>query len=234
MLRWRPTRRGELALRAVKLLAVPAFKLYFRLGAEGVDRIPPGPAILAPNHVSFLDPFVLQAVLRRRVFFMVTSDYFDLRRFHWFLKLMDSIRVDEDHLNRAAMRDARNVLASGRLLGIFPEGSISRDGLVHDGQAGAAALMLAARAPVVPVGIDGTFRALHRHARFPRPVRITVRFGEPLDLASLLRRDGGRRSRRERITELLMESIARLARAPRASRPGETSPGGAPAPEAWG
>ncbi|MEW6744048.1 MAG: lysophospholipid acyltransferase family protein [Planctomycetota bacterium] len=214
---WRPSLAGRVALPLLKLVAVPSFKLYFRLRAEGRERIPPGPALLAPNHVSFLDPFVLQAVLRRRIFYMVTSDFYDRRKFGWFLRLLQCIRVDESGSNVAAVRAAHAVLAGGGLIGIFPEGAISRDGRLRAGLPGAAALMLMAGVPVVPVGLDGTFRALRRSARFPRPARVTVRFGEPIDISSEVRAAADRRGALQRVTESLMQTIAELARVERSA-----------------
>jgi hypothetical protein len=112
----------------------------------------------------------------------------------------------------AALEVAADVLRRGDVLGIYPEGTRSRDGLLHRGHTGVAQLALMSGAPIVPVGLIGTDQIQPVGARVPRPFRrATVRFGEPLDPAAY---GGSSRRRRQLLTDDLMEAIRRLSRQP--------------------
>jgi 1-acyl-sn-glycerol-3-phosphate acyltransferase len=140
-----------------------------------------GGAILAPNHVSYLDPIMLQAAIPKPVRFMMTEGIYRIPSIRWFLDLWDTIPVpDGDAVKVGAMKEALRVVRGGGTLGIFPEGGISRNGLLQAGQPGVVALMMRARVPVIPVAILGTYRLLPYHANFPRAARVTVRFGKPI------------------------------------------------------
>src|SRR6185503_15250524 len=104
----------------------------------------------AANHASFLDPFILQVTFRRPIVFLVTGAFYDMRRFRWFLRLMSCIPVQEGVANRRAIDQALAVLERGGVIGIFPEGAISRDGKLQPAQGGAAAMVLRARVPLLP------------------------------------------------------------------------------------
>ena len=112
----------------------------------------------------------------------------------------------------AALEVAAGVLRRGHVLGIYPEGTRSRDGLLHRGHTGVAQLALMTGAPIVPVGLVGTDRIQPIGARVPRPFRrATVRFGAPLDPAAY---GGSPRRRRQLLTDDLMEAIRRLSGQP--------------------
>ena len=106
--------------------------------------------------------------------------------------------------------EVADVLARGEVVGVFPEGTRSRDGLLHRGHVGAAHLALTTGAPIVPVGIIGTDRVLPTGASIVRPFQqATIALGEPIDTASLGYTRSTKRARRE-VTDLLMADIARL------------------------
>jgi 1-acyl-sn-glycerol-3-phosphate acyltransferase len=185
-------------------------RLWFRLRVEGAPP-PAGAYVLAANHTSFLDPIVLGASLRRRVVFLMTEVVWRSPRFGWFYRWNDAIPVSVRGRNRDAMRRARAVLQQGRVIGIFPEGGLSRDGEPMLGNPGAVSLVLNEGVPIVPVGIVGAAAALPPGASWPRPRRIVVRFGAPIlpaDLEALGASD--RRSRLQSATRLIMARIAAL------------------------
>jgi 1-acyl-sn-glycerol-3-phosphate acyltransferase len=185
-------------------------RLWFRLRVENRPRLP-GAFVLAPNHASFLDPLLVGASLRRRIVFMMTEVIWRSPRLGWFYRWNRAIPVAVRSSNREALRAAREVLRQGRLIGIFPEGGLSRDGGLLLGNPGAVSLVLNEDVPIVPVGIVGADRALPPGAWLPRPRRVVVRFGDailPAELHAIAPDD--RKARLVAATRLIMERIAAL------------------------
>lgn len=183
---------------------------WFRVRIVGA---PPdhGAYVLAANHTSFVDPIVLGAAVRRRVIFLMTEVVWRSRTMGWFYRWTRTIPLTVRSGNREALRAARAVLQQGRVVGIFPEGGISRDGLPLLGSPGAVSLVLNENVPIVPVGITGAAAALPPGAIWPRPRRITLTFGEPILPAHLDAIGGGeRRARLQAATRLMMDRIAAL------------------------
>jgi len=166
------------------------------------------PVIFAPNHTSFLDPFILQAVVPRRITYLMTESYYRLPVIRWFFRRMGCIPIPLSGPQLAAIREGLKVLSTRGNVTIFPEGSRSPDGRLRDGFAGVAALVRKSGAIVVPVAIHGTYEALPKGGRFLRPARMRVRFGPPLDFSR-----SGVRDLRE-ITGTIMDSIRALQSPP--------------------
>ena len=160
-----------LALKFV--LLGPLLHVLFRPKVSGLEHIPAtGGAIVASNHVSFLDPLLLPLVVpRRRVMFLTKVKYIDKPFLHSFLRGAGVIPVATDEPSAAGGAVAAGVRAvrQGRLVGIFPEGTRSKDGLLHRGKTGVARIAIEAGVPVIPAGISGTERAFPPGARLPRP-----------------------------------------------------------------
>ncbi len=169
------------------VLLGPALRLLFRPKATGLEHIPrEGGAIVAANHVSFLDPLLLPLVVpRRRVMFLTKVKYIDKPLLRWFLAGAGVIPVATDDLGaaRSAVTASVEAVLSGRLVGIFPEGTRSPDGRLHRGKTGVARVALESGAPVIPVGIIGTDLAFPRGARLPRPHAVRIVFGPPIRFA---------------------------------------------------
>ncbi|MFB7637028.1 lysophospholipid acyltransferase family protein [Streptomyces sp. NPDC056149] len=173
------------------VLLGPLLRLIFRPRVEGLERVPEeGPAIIAGNHLSFADHFVMPAVVPRRVTFLAKAEYFTGpglkgRLTAAFFRGVGQIPVDRSggRASAAALSSGLAVLRKGRLLGIYPEGTRSHDGRLHKGRTGVAALALKAGVPVVPCAVIGTFEAQPTGRRLPRATRVTVRFGPPLTFA---------------------------------------------------
>lgn len=154
----------------------------------GTENVPAqGPFILASNHLSFLDSVILQALCPRMVHFFAKAEYFTAsgpkgRAMKWFFESVGSIPVQrgEQAASVAALDSLVELLAAGSGVGIYPEGTRSRDGRLYRGRTGVGWLTLATGAPVVPVGLIGTERLQAPDERLPKPHRFTVRFGEPL------------------------------------------------------
>src|SRR5687767_10161507 len=122
-----PLSRGnDPIVRAFPVPFAACLRVWFRLRAEGPPP-PAGACVLAANHASFLDPIVLGAVVRRRIVFMMTEVVWRSRGLGWFYRWNRAIPLSARGGNREALRAARDVLQQGRMLGIFPEGGLSRD-----------------------------------------------------------------------------------------------------------
>lgn len=160
----------------------PLAKAYFRLSAEGLRHVPPeGPVILASNHASYLDPPLIMLSVPRKVETMAKEELFQFAPMGWFLRHHGSHPVSRKTGDWGAVRTALRILREGKPLMLFPEGTRTPDGLLQPMEPGAAWIALKSGAPVVPVYVDGTFRAFPRGAWFPRPRRVSIAFGEPLD-----------------------------------------------------
>lgn len=186
-----------------------ALRLFCRLRIEG--PLPPrGGCVLAANHVSLLDPLVLGAALPRRIVYLMTTTVYRSPALGWFYRWNRAIPVSTRGGNRDALRGARSALEGGRVVGVFPEGGLSRDGLPMLGSPGAVSLVLNAGVPIVPVGLIGTADVLPFAGRRLRFRRIIVRFGEPIAAADLV--DGGldRRQQLQAATRTIMDRIAAL------------------------
>ncbi|MGY5130749.1 lysophospholipid acyltransferase family protein [Streptomyces nigrescens] len=173
------------------LLLGPLLRLVFRPRIEGLGHVPEeGGAIIASNHLSLADPFVMPAIVPRRVTFLAKAEYFTGpglkgRLTAAFFRGVGQIPVDRSggRASQAALSSGLAVLRKGRLLGIYPEGTRSHDGRLYKGRTGVAAMALTAGVPVVPCAMIGTFEAQPTGRRLPRAMRITIRFGAPLDFS---------------------------------------------------
>ncbi|CAL9586077.1 hypothetical protein SUDANB6_05162 [Streptomyces sp. enrichment culture] len=171
------------------VLLGPLLRLLFRPRIEGLDHVPPsGAAIVAGNHLSFSDHFLMPAVLKRRITFLAKAEYFTGpglkgRLTAAFFRSAGQIPVDRSgrEAGQAAVREGLGVLRRGELLGIYPEGTRSHDGRLYKGKVGVAVMALRAGVPVVPCAMIGTFEAQPPGRRLPRVRPVTIRFGEPLD-----------------------------------------------------
>jgi 1-acyl-sn-glycerol-3-phosphate acyltransferase len=195
----------------------PVTRLIYRPVIEGRENIPrTGALVLASNHLSFIDSFVIPLVAPRRVVFLAKSEYFTGRGIRglwmrWLFTAVGAIPVNRGTPGAAqeALASALEVLKGGHAFAIYPEGTRSRDGRLYRGRTGVAWLALTAGCPVVPVALSGTQYIQPVGSRLPRIHKITVRFGEPLDFSHLQGAKGGP-ARRE-ATDAVMAAIAELS-----------------------
>lgn len=177
-----------------------------------MENIPPhGGVILAANHLSFLDSVLLMYAPPRRVSFLGKQEYVTARSTRRLFPAAGMIPVDRS--GRGVARSlglAIERLRAGEIVGIFPEGTRSRDGLLHPGHAGVAHLALRSGAPIVPVGIVGSDRAMAPGRLLPTRAPITVTVGEPIDIGPWAGRPPSATVKAE-ITEEVMASIAAIS-----------------------
>jgi len=173
------------------VLLGPLLKLLFRPRIEGLEYVPEeGAAIVAGNHLSFSDHFLMPAVIKRRITFLAKAEYFTGpgvrgRLTAAFFRSAGQIPVDRSgkEAGQAAIREGLGVLGKGELLGIYPEGTRSHDGRLYKGKVGVAVMALTSGVPVVPCAMIGTFEAQPPGQRFPSLRPVTIRFGEPMEFS---------------------------------------------------
>ncbi|MGW5273648.1 lysophospholipid acyltransferase family protein [Streptomyces sp. NPDC004044] len=169
----------------------PLLRLLFRPRIEGLEHIPAeGAAIVAGNHLSFSDHFLMPAIIKRRITFLAKAEYFTGpglkgRLTAAFFHSAGQIPVDRSgkDAGQAAIREGLGVLSKGELLGIYPEGTRSHDGRLYKGKVGVAVMAIKAQVPVVPCAMVGTFEIQPPGKVVPRIKQVTIRFGEPMDFS---------------------------------------------------
>ncbi|MFL2001890.1 MULTISPECIES: lysophospholipid acyltransferase family protein [unclassified Microbacterium] len=196
-----------------RFVLAPLARLVYRPRVEGRANVPrTGPVIFASNHLSFIDSIAIPVAAPRPVHFMAKSSYFDRWASRQFFTAIGAIAVQRGAGQAAldALDQQRKILDDGRAVALYPEGTRSLDGRLYKGRTGVAFLALQTGAPVVPVGLIGTDVVMPVGARMPSvSERITVRFGEPLDLS----RHGAATSGRARrgATDEIMAAIHALS-----------------------
>lgn len=181
--------------------------LLFRVRFLNAERVPRGGAILAGNHVSYLDPALLWCGAPRPVHFVAKKELWGSRFIGWCLDQFWAFPIDRSGADRQAIQTATSLLERGDLIGMFPEGTRRRGGGEDDlGEAhgGVAFIAMRAEVPVVPVGIVGTEKAWPAGQKWPRFVRITFSFGEPIWPGHF---EGSRKERVSEMTAAIMDRI---------------------------
>ncbi|HEY3809908.1 MAG TPA: lysophospholipid acyltransferase family protein [Acidimicrobiales bacterium] len=196
---------------ALKIVLTPVLRVVFRVRSEGTANVPrQGPVILASNHRSFIDSIFLPLVVRRRVTFVAKAEYFESWKTAWFFRAVGMIPLKRGGgpASARALAAARDVLAVGGVLGIYPEGTRSPDGRLYKGHTGVARLSMECEAPVVPVAQLGTAEVQPIGATWPKLFRpVEVKMGAPI------RREAGGDGSSElrRFTNEVMAAIASLS-----------------------
>ncbi len=168
----------------MKNIAKVFLKLYFRLKGEGLENLPDGPFILAPNHQSFFDGLFVAVFLKNK---LMKQTYFYAKEKHVknkFLKLVAAksnvIVMDLTDL-KTSLQKMAEVLKRGKNIIIFPEGTRTQTGEIGDFKKTFAILSRELNVPIVPVAISGAYDALPRGTHFPKPwTKINVKFLKPV------------------------------------------------------
>lgn len=194
------------------LLKAPAaglMRLLFRLEVRGREHVPPdGPLLLVSNHTSLLDPPLVGAAAPRELYFLAKEELFRVPVLGALIYRLNARPVKRDGSDGRALKASLKLLAEGRALLLFPEGTRGRDGRLGEGKPGAGMLAVMSGAPVVPVYVSGSGRALPRGRAIPRLTKVSVRFGPPLDFKAA--DDEGRKERYREAAQEMMRAIAQL------------------------
>jgi glycerol-3-phosphate dehydrogenase (NAD(P)+) len=163
----------------VRAILQPFFLTYFRMDRIGREHFPPGePVIVASNHRSFLDPFVIACMARRPLYYVAKKEIFVHRPLAWLLGALGAFPVDRGAGDKDMIDTAKAILARGESVLIFPEGTRTRPGALGSPRRGVGRLALETGAPVIPVAVIGT-EAVRRGWRI-RPHKVRIRAGAPL------------------------------------------------------
>jgi glycerol-3-phosphate dehydrogenase (NAD(P)+) len=163
----------------IRAILQPFFHLYFRLSRIGREHIPAeGPVIIASNHRSFLDPFVIGTMVRRPMYYVAKKEMFTSRLRSWVLNALGAFPVDRGSGDKDMIETAKAILARGDIVLMFPEGTRTRPGSLGHPRRGVGRLALETGAPVVPVAVIGT-EDVRRGFRI-RPHKVRIRAGRPL------------------------------------------------------
>jgi 1-acyl-sn-glycerol-3-phosphate acyltransferase len=158
----------------------------YQVRVEGLENLPAqGAAIVAANHISFVDSLFIPLVLPRRVTYLAKAEYWDSWKTRWFFETVGQIPVrrHDSEKAQAALDAGLRVLNEGGLLGIYPEGTRSPDGRLYRGKTGVARMAVHAGCPVIPVGLVGTREIMPKEAKLPRRRGVVhVRFGRPMSV----------------------------------------------------
>jgi 1-acyl-sn-glycerol-3-phosphate acyltransferase len=177
----RARRRGvqPLVYWLARAVLEPAIRVWFRLSRTGREHIPrKGAVILAANHRSFLDPFVVACCVRRPIYFVAKRELFENRLQGWLLNALGAFPIRRGESDEESMATALALLERGEAVVIFPEGTRIRGGPLGNPKRGVGRLALASAAPVVPVAVKGSEHA--RRGLLVKPVKVAVRCGRPL------------------------------------------------------
>lgn len=177
----------------------------YRTRFLGAEHVPEGGAVLAGNHVSYLDPALLWCGTPRPTHFMAKQELWQIGWLGWALDQFWAFPVNRAGADREAITTATALLEKGELVGMFPEGTRRREGDdLGEAQGGVAFVALRAGVPVVPVGIAGTAEAWPPGRKLPRLVKVTVCYGDPVHP------DEFEGSRKERVAAMTAEIMRRI------------------------
>lgn len=189
------------------------FRIFFRVlgrwDVTGVENVPTtGPVIIAANHLSMADPPLVGCSLPRKAWFMAKEELFH-PAVGWFLRAMRAFPVKRGEPDMQALKKSLKLLASGEILMIFPEGTRQPSGHLGEPELGVGMIALRSKAPVIPVRLSGTDRLLPPGKPFPRPARVTIRYGKPIEFSV-----DPARPARENYTAAAREIMAAIGRLP--------------------
>ena len=196
--------------RILKPIVVLLMRLGFRLEVRGRAHVPAtGPLLLVSNHVSVLDPPFVGGAAPRDLHFLAKEELFAVPLLGRLLRAVNARPVKRDGSDSRVLKLALRLLAEGRALLVFPEGTRGVEGELREGKPGVGMLAVTSGAPVVPVYVSGTGRALPRGRAVPRPTKVRVTFGPALHFKAAGDGDGKKERYRE-ATQEMMRAIAQL------------------------
>jgi 1-acyl-sn-glycerol-3-phosphate acyltransferase len=203
--------------RLSRVVIGPVLHVMGRPKVVGLENIPPeGPAILASNHLSFIDSMYLPLMIDRPVVFPAKAEYFAARGplgrlWAAYLRSTNQLQMDREGARsaQATLKAALDLLSAGELFGFYPEGTRSPDGRLYRGRSGIGYLALNSGAPVIPVAMMGTRKMLPPGAPLPRPTRVEIRIGKRMEFGHLAGEPPARA--RRTVADEVMRAIGELS-----------------------
>jgi len=168
--KYEETRLARWGYSLIRKIIGPIVRWLWVGKVEGLRNIPKdGPVIVACNHESYFDFLCFSAISPRKIHYLAAEKFFKSKLWKPLMQITGQIRVDRDHPDKSRVFDqVLNALEQRRMIGIFPEGTRSRDGKMLKAFTGIAQIALKAKAPIVPVGVKGTFEIMAPHDKFPK------------------------------------------------------------------
>ncbi|MFK7910219.1 MAG: MFS transporter [Akkermansiaceae bacterium] len=172
----------------IRLLVLGMFKIFYRIKVLHAERVPKeGGVLLTPNHVSYIDAFILSTACPRKIRFLMFDEYFKHRWIGPFVRIFDTVPISSTRA-KEALRVAAEALEEGAVVCIFPEGQLARTGVMNDFKRGFEMIARKANCPVLPAAMDGLWGSIFSFERnkflyklpYRIPYGVTIGFGEPV------------------------------------------------------
>lgn len=185
------------------------YATYFRWRVYHPERVPlSGPVILASNHLSFLDPPLVGSGVPRPINYLARKTLFRFPGIGALLRSWNAVPVDRDGGSASGLKEILDRLKRGGAIIMFPEGTRSLTGELQPARSGIGLAIIKSAAPVVPVRVFGTFEAYGKGVKVPRPHRVVVKYGLPMDFAKL--RAEAKGCSKDRLKEIYQETATEL------------------------
>jgi 1-acyl-sn-glycerol-3-phosphate acyltransferase len=196
------------------------FATYFRWRVYHDERVPlKGSVILAANHASFLDPPLVGSGLKRDINYLARKSLFRFPVLGWILRTVNAVPVDRDGGGAAGLKAIMDRLHDGGAIILFPEGTRTTNGELQPARSGVGLTVIKSDAPVVPVRVFGTYEAWGKGVRFPKPHRVAVKYGRPMDFSKF--RAEAKACSKPRLKEIYQEVADEIMAAIANLKPGE-------------
>ncbi|MFH1784255.1 MAG: lysophospholipid acyltransferase family protein [bacterium] len=190
--------------------ALIILKLFFRLRVTGAGNIPSsGPAIIAANHASFLDPPIIATSIRRSIYFMARKSLFRIWGFGWLIRQTHAFPVKRGGFDTSGLKRLFDLIEKGNIVLLFPEGTRSHDGLLQQPHSGAGMVAYRKRVPIIPALIKGSYSALPRTTNMVKFYPLSVKFGVPVRLDEFWGREKGKKTYQD-ISRKIMQAISEM------------------------
>jgi len=196
----------------VRIISWILLKIFWGMEVKGTENIPNnGAVIIASNHISAFDPFVLAASINREIYFISKKEAFKSVLGKYLLTNLNAFPVDRENVDVIAFKKALKILQEGKILGIFPEGTRSLDGELQELKLGVIKIAMKTGVPVLPVGISGTHQICPRGKKFPILFKhkVIANYGTPQVFQKMLTKN---KEYQDESINLLGEKIKELSK----------------------
>jgi 1-acyl-sn-glycerol-3-phosphate acyltransferase len=194
----------------IRFIVYIPFKIIFRMKIYGRENIPAsGRLILCSNHLSYIDPVMMGLCIKRQICYMAKAQLFTNKFVTAVVTWFNAYPVNTGAFDRQAIRNSVVILNAGQIIGLYPEGTRSTDGIVREGHQGVGLISVMAGSPVLPVAITGSNMIIqkpHKRLFFPQ---IRIAFGKPIDTTSIIKQYSTKQAS-EIITLQTMSEIKKL------------------------
>ncbi len=200
----------KIVFRFIQLILRIIFKTFYRVQILGKEKIPKkGAAILCSNHISYVDPVIIASIFPRYLYYMAKVELFKNSFLASIVTFLNTFPVKRESFDRKALRCTLDILEHNQVVGIFPEGTRSPDGIIKKAQGGVGMIAVMSKSPIIPVGISGTNKIIQKPRRrifFPK---VRVIFGDVIETGKIIEKFGSKLAS-QKIIEKTMDEIKRL------------------------